>query len=124
MNAMKHLPLTSRLHGAALALLLSTTGPALAGWQSARFESKREVFLFADRNNDGNIDPGERDQLRASFASRGDLHILDSNLNGKLDKQEIDALEQGFKTRKADKKKEKKSKELQKKLEKRWKKNR
>jgi hypothetical protein len=124
MNAMKHLPLTSRLHRAAVALLLVTAGPALAGWQSSRLESRREVFLFADRNRDGNIDPGERDQLRESFASRGDLHIIDSNHNGKLDKQEIDALEQGFKTRKADKKKEKKSKELQKKLEKRWKKNR
>jgi len=121
---MKHLPFTSRLHGAAIALLLVSAGPALAGWASSRFATKREIFVFADKNNDGNIGPEERDQLRVSFSMRGDMHLLDSNHNGKLDKEEIDALERGFKTKKADKKKQKEKEERQKKLEKRWKKNR
>jgi len=121
---MKHLPLTSRLHRAALALLLATSGPALAGWASSRLESKREIFIFADKNADGNINPDERDALRAAFLIRSDLHVLDTDRNGKLNKEEIDSFEQIYRTNRAEKKKEKERKELRKKLEKKWKKNR
>ncbi len=121
---MKHTSLISRLHFAALSLLLATAGPALAGWESNRFGSRREIFVFADKNNDGNINPDERDALRIAFLTRGDLHLLDTNKNGKLNKEEIDAFELIYKTSKTDKKKKKEKEERRKKLENRWKKNR
>jgi uncharacterized membrane protein len=107
-----------------LILLGATAAPALAGFASRRLDSHQEIFAFADANGDRNIDPGERDRLRLYFTTRSDLKVLDLNKNNDLEREEITALEEAFKTSNTDKRKAKKKKELDKKLEKKRKKNR
>ena len=109
---------------AALILLCATADPAFGGWASSPLETKREVFNFADKNGDGNINPDERDELRVAFSMRSDLRIIDLNGNSDLEREEIDALEQSFKNRDKAKKEKDKKKKHDKKLEKKFKKNR
>ncbi len=67
-----------------------------------------EIFDWADADKNNNINSEERDRLRYAFGVRGDLRILDVNNNGKLDREEINALEAG---RQKIEKKKKKGKE-------------
>lgn len=84
----------------AMALLCATD--CHAGWLSDPLDNPREIFLFADANGSNNICSSERDRLRIAFRQRNDLRQLDTNGNGRLDREEIDALER-HQSRKRDK---------------------
>jgi hypothetical protein len=68
---------------------------ASADRASSRLDTRSEIFRWADRDGNNNLNATERDLLRIAFAGRSDLRILDLNRNQKLDREEIDELEKG-----------------------------
>jgi hypothetical protein len=86
----------------ALILSASASAPAHAGWASDPLDNAREIFLFADTNGNNRISKDERARLRSAFLIRHDLKILDTDRNGKLSREEIDALDR-HRSRKGDK---------------------
>ena len=84
-----------RLTIQSLTAALLLVSPLTAGeWSSYRLDSPEEIFRAADLDRNNNLNGEERDRLRLAFAGRPDLRILDVNRNGKLEREEIDLLEQ------------------------------
>lgn len=75
-----------------------------------RLDTASEIFLWADVNQNNNINSEERDRLRLAFQVRSDFQILDLNQNGRLDREEIDMLEKGRVKQDGNKNKKKKNK--------------
>jgi hypothetical protein len=98
-------PLRLLLISSACILSTFATNPVQAGWASDPFDNAREIFLFADTNGNNRISKEERERLRSAFLIRQDLKILDTDRNGKLSREEIDALDR-HRSRKGDKPKE------------------